>query len=122
MERAMQLNPRYPGWYWFPALWDAYRKGDYRSAVNLGLKLNLPGFFAAHSTMAAAYAQLGESEAAGKALRELLRLRPDAAITARERLEKWHVPEMVDHLIDGLRKAGLETSSKEAAAVDLPSV
>ena len=26
-ERAMQLNPRHPGWYWFPLVYNAYRKG-----------------------------------------------------------------------------------------------
>ncbi len=45
VERAMQLNPRHPGWYWFPLAWNAYRKGDYRGALNVTLKINLPGFF-----------------------------------------------------------------------------
>ena len=26
VERAMQLNPRHPGWYWFAHFYDAYRQ------------------------------------------------------------------------------------------------
>ncbi len=57
---------------------------------------------------AAAYAQLGQPDAAGQALKELLGLRPDFAVTAREELLKWYAPQLVEHLIEGLRKAGLE--------------
>ena len=58
--------------------------------------------------MAAAYGQLGERDAAGKALRDLLKLRPDFAATVRKDIEKWWEPEYVERLIDGLRKAGLD--------------
>ncbi|MGH9364442.1 MAG: hypothetical protein ACRD1B_04140, partial [Thermoanaerobaculia bacterium] len=95
VERALQLNPRHPGWYWFALFFNAYRKGDYRGAVNVALKLNLPDFFVTHETLAAAYGQLGERDAAGKALRDLLELKPDYAVMARERLGKWFDPELV---------------------------
>ena len=26
VDRAIQLNPKHPGWYWFPAFYNAYRK------------------------------------------------------------------------------------------------
>ena len=58
--------------------------------------------------LAAAFGQLGERESAQKALKELFALRPDFAATAREEFGKWFDPELVEHLIDGLRKAGLE--------------
>jgi TolB-like protein/Tfp pilus assembly protein PilF len=114
--RALELNPRHPGWYWFPLFYNAYRKTDYRDAVNLALKFNLPDFFVTHEALAAAYGQLGELEAAGKALREMLRLKPDYDSTGGERLEKWFDPEFVEHLTDGLRKAGLEVPAPETAA------
>ena len=41
-------------------------------------------------------------------MRELLALKADFAATAREEFEKWWRPELVEQLIDGLRKAGLE--------------
>ncbi len=52
--------------------------------------------------------QRHQKDAAGKALRELLTLRPDFAVIARVELGKRLDPELVGQLIDGLRKAGLE--------------
>ena len=55
------------------------------------------------------YGQLGEREAARNALRELLVLRPDFATMARQEAAKlWWDSELVEHLIDGLRKARLD--------------
>jgi hypothetical protein len=66
--------------------------------------------------MAAAYGQLGERDAAGKALQALLKLRPDFADTIRKDVEKWWEPDYGKHLIDGLRKAGLEISGAQRTA------
>ncbi len=92
VERAVQLNPRHPGWYRFALFANAYRQRDYRGAVDIALKLNLPDFFGTHEVLAAAYGQLGERDQAAKALKELLRLRPDYPEKGRERLEKWLTP------------------------------
>ena len=102
------MNPNHPGWYWFADFYNCYRQRDYRGAVNAALKINLPAHMGMHFAAAAAYGQLGEADAAGKALQELLKLRPDFATIARQLSEKWWNPEYVEHLIDGWRKAGLE--------------
>ncbi len=107
VQRAMQLNPHHPGWYWGTAFFDAYRKGDYRAALSLALKYNLPGLYYQPWMLAIAYGQLGEREAANKSLQDLLALRPDFAVEVREETGKWFNPELVEHTIDGLRKAGL---------------
>jgi TolB-like protein len=107
-ERARQLNPHHPGWYWFPSFFDAYRKSDYRGALDVALKVSMPGFWRTQFALATAYGQLGEQEAARRAVRDLLAIRPDFAAVAREELGKWWDPELTEHLIDGLRKAGLE--------------
>jgi hypothetical protein len=72
-----------------------------------------------HSALAATYGQLGELDAAGKALRELLTLAPNSAAIARPALTKkmWFDPELVERLLDGLRKAGLEIAGEPPAAV-----
>ena len=111
--RARQINPHHPGWYWFPSFFDAYRKNDYRGALDVALKINMPGFWRTHLALAAAYGQLGDREAARNAVRELLAIRPDFAAVARVELAKWWVPELIEHLIDGLRKAGLEIAAEE---------
>jgi hypothetical protein len=74
----------------------------------------MPGFWQTSLALATAYAQLGEPEAAGKALRELLAVRPDYATNTRqELLNRWH-PEFAEILVDGLRKAGLEIAPKQS--------
>jgi len=120
VESAMQLNPRHPGWYWFPAFFNAYHKGDYRGALSVAVKINMPGYFYTHAVTAAACGQLGLREAAQKALKELLALRPDIATAARQEFEKWYDPELVERLIDGLRKAGLEIASEQSSAPAKP--
>jgi len=116
-RRAKQLNPSHPGWYWFVDFYNAYIHGDYRGALNAALNIQMPGHYATHAVVAAASAQLGEKETAAKALRELLKLRPKFSLTVRKDFEQWWTPEYVEHLIDGLRKAGLEVP----AAGDIPA-
>jgi TolB-like protein len=108
VRRAAELNPRHPGWYWFPLLLNAYRTGDYAGALAAALEINLPHFFYTHVMLAAVHGQLGDRPAAVEALRELQVLRPDFAVSARHDLGRWYPPDLVDHLIDGLRKAGLD--------------
>jgi TolB-like protein/Tfp pilus assembly protein PilF len=115
-ERAKHLNPHHPGWYWYADFYNSYRQGDYRGALSFALKANLPGHWGMHLALAAAYGQLGERDAAGKALRDLLKLRPDFAATARSDIEKWWEPEYVERMIDGWRKAGLDVDAPARAA------
>jgi len=107
-ERATQLNPNHPGWYWFPIVVNAYRLRNYRQALELVLRVNMPGFWRTQFMLAVCNGQLGELDAARNAVQELLRIRPDFVVVWREELCKWWDGELVEHLIDGLRKAGLE--------------
>jgi tetratricopeptide (TPR) repeat protein len=118
-ERAKQLNPNHPGWYWYADFYNAYRQGDYRGALNFMLKSNLPDHWGMQAAMAAAYGQLGERDAAGKALQALLKLRLDFAATIRRDVEKWWEPDYGKHLIDGLRKAGLEIGDTAGASASV---
>jgi len=114
-ERAMKILPFHPGWYWFPAFYNAYRKRDYQEAIRIGLKFNLPNLSSTHSAMAAAYAQAGDLRAAQRELQELRRLMPNTAEVL-ERIRRWHLPEMVDHMFEGLRKAGLQIQDHKQQA------
>jgi tetratricopeptide (TPR) repeat protein len=105
VERALQLNPNCPGKYWYPIAVNAYRKGDYRAALDFALKTNTPGVIYDPLLTAAAHAQLGDRASADRSLRELLRLIPDYAQIARQDLGKWFDPNLVEHYIDGLRLA-----------------
>jgi adenylate cyclase len=107
VERAKQLNPHHPGWYHYLAVYDAYRRRDYRGALASALKVNMPGYYWPHATLAAVYGQLGEEQRARAALRELHALLPNFGAMARDLYGKWNDPEFIEHLLDGLRKAGL---------------
>jgi len=71
--------------------------------------------------LAAAYGQLGQRDEAGRALQELLKLRPDIAQIARPALQMRFEPELVAHLIDGLRKAGLGIADEQSSVPDSPT-
>lgn len=78
-------------------------------------KINMPGFWRTQMALAAVHGQLGQVQAAANALRALLTIRPDFATVARTELGKWWEPDLVEHLIDGLRKAGLEIGLADQA-------
>jgi non-specific serine/threonine protein kinase len=123
-EKAMQLNAQHPGWYRFSIFLNAYRKKDYSGALDVALKINMPSYFFTHASLASVYGQLGETEAAQRALRELLIQKPDFAATAREEWGRWVGPgDVLEHLVDGLRKAGLDVDNAGGDSTELkPSV
>jgi len=121
VEFAMQLNPQHPGWYWLPNSYRAYRQRDYRRALDFALRVNMAGYFFAHAVTAAVCGQLGMRQAAEKALQELLAIRPDFATAARAEFGKWFAPDMVEHLLEGLRKAGLEIADEPSSPVAKPA-
>lgn len=109
LEKAMALNPYHPGWYYFPLAFDHYRKGDFELALVEALKVNMPGYHPNHITLAAIYGQLGREKEAHAAVEDLLNLVPNYAALAREELGKWFLTaEMLEHVLQGLRQAGLE--------------
>ena len=93
-------------WYFHPAITAETPISNMRRC--LALRINLPHFFYTHVVIAAVNGQLVNRQAAAEALRELLILKPDFALIGRNELGKWYPPELVEHLIDGLRKAGLD--------------
>jgi TolB-like protein/Flp pilus assembly protein TadD/predicted Ser/Thr protein kinase len=121
VERAKQLNPHHPGWYHLPAFYDAYRRRDYPGALASALRINMPGYFWAHAALAAVSGQLGEQERARVALRELHALVPELGTIAREKYGSWLDAELTEHLLDGLRKAGLDIPPVSGATAPGPS-
>jgi TolB-like protein len=107
IRRAMELNPLHPGWYrWVLAL-NEYRQHNYRAAIDDVVAADAPGVFWTNVLLAAAFAQLGERDAAHKALDDLLAQQPDFATAGPDTIGRWFPDEVGAHLVDGLRKAGL---------------
>jgi TolB-like protein/tetratricopeptide (TPR) repeat protein len=111
-SRARKFNPNHPGWYWFPSFFDAYRKKNYHEARDFALKINMPGFWRTNLALAAVHGQLGEAEAARKAVQALLVIRPDFPVVARDELAKWWDADLIEQLIEGLSNAGLEVAPR----------
>lgn len=72
-------------------------------------RTNMPGFFWTPLAIASACGELGRTEEAAAAVRDLLAIDPDFASHARWLIEPWHKTSgFVEPFIQGLRKAGLE--------------
>jgi TolB-like protein/tRNA A-37 threonylcarbamoyl transferase component Bud32 len=121
-EKARDLNPHHPAWYWALPFLDAYRQADYVTARTFIAKADMPGQFFSQALFAAVYGQLGEPAAAETSVREVLALKPDFPQIAREEFAKWYPPELVDRLIEGLRKAGLDTRGDANDAPRSPAI
>ncbi|MEX2650378.1 MAG: adenylate/guanylate cyclase domain-containing protein [Alphaproteobacteria bacterium] len=114
MRKAMILNPLHPRWFFFAFLLDHYRNGEYREALTEGLKINIPENPGVQAGLAAVYGQLGEAEKARATLDHILEIQPGFADDPRAWFVKRRVPdELVESLMDGLRKAGLDVAPAE---------
>jgi adenylate cyclase len=111
-EKGIRLSPSDPRLFiWLPALAGAhYQMKHYEAAVEAGrrswsLNRNWP-----HGLryVVAGLAQLGKVKEAQPALAELKRMDANLEYSASVLRRNWPDPADVDHLLDGLRKAGFE--------------
>ena len=110
MRRAMAMNPNHPLYYHL-VLGDNYSRQDkYAEALEEYQKARLFSPVDSYLQEAATYAHLGRDEEARAALRKVRELQPDIDLeqVKADRL-RWNFPtELLERLLDGLRKAGLE--------------
>jgi adenylate cyclase len=111
-EKGIRLSPSDPRLFiWLPALAGAhYQMRHYQEAVEAGrrswsLNRNWP-----HGLryVVAGLAQLGRVEEAQAALAELKLMDANLEFSASMFRRNWPDPADIDHLLDGLRKAGFE--------------
>lgn len=103
-RRAQQLNPLHPGWYHFGFARLHYAIRDYPAVIVDMEKVGLPHFYWTHLFTAAAKGQLGYADA-GQSVARMLELKPSCR--PRLELQTWNAaPADLEHLLDGLRKAG----------------
>ena len=117
VERVMQQNPHHVSWLHFGHLWDHYRKGEYEQALDVAEQINMPGNNIVSIALASTHAQMGHQEPAREHLDTLVRISPQSAGNPRGILSKWLMSdELVEHIVDGLRKAGLDVEGDDATA------
>jgi len=103
-RRAQELNPLHPGWYHFSFARRDYHRKAYEGTIRSVAKIGLPHFYWTYLLNAAAKGQLGHPDA-GKALSRILEIKP--GFSAHLELRKWNAsPADLDHIMEGLRKAG----------------
>ena len=119
-ERATQLNSNHPSWYWSAMVINAYRQRDSQRALELVLRVNMPGLWTAQLALVVIYTQVGDIDRARVSLRGLLEIRPKFGSVAREELLKWWQPDLVEQMLGDLRKAGLDTSSAPGQNISQP--
>jgi adenylate cyclase len=113
-RKALALDPNLPGWAYIPLQTYHYRKREYDRALEYARKIDVQ-YFWSWVHLAIDYAQLGRTAEARSAAAEILRLYPTFPQNARREIHKWiWEKEFADHMIDGLRKAGLDIPSEEA--------
>jgi TolB-like protein/class 3 adenylate cyclase len=109
VRKAMALDPNFPGWYHHVFFYDYYRREQYEQALDEALKGNTPGLFWNYVMLTAAYGQLGRNDEAKQTITALLKMYPGYPQHARDEYKKYTFdPALVEHVIEGLRKAGLE--------------
>src|SRR5262249_39132044 len=117
VRRAMELNPNHAGWMHFAPLWDHFHKGEYEQALECANRVDVRGLFWPYLVMASACGHLGRRVEAEAAVRDLLALDPEFAAHVRSNVGTWHFASgLMNLILEGLRKAGLEISDEEPAA------
>ncbi len=109
-DRARQLNPLHPGWYYFSSVRYHYDLKEYDKALEYLEKAGMPEFYPTQLYGAAVLGQLRRPEAE-TTLRKAFELKPD--LDPRAELLKWNAaPHDLEHLMEGLRKAGFKERSR----------
>lgn len=111
-EKGIRLSPRDPRLFmWLPALAGAhYQLGHYAEAIEYGRRSWTLSRTWPHGLryVVAGLAQLGRLDEAKAALADLKPMDPDLAYSATTLRRLFSNPADVDHLLDGLRKAGFQ--------------
>ncbi len=108
LKKGMKLNPYHPTWFHLATYMDCFRRGAYENALAEALKFNFPGLYLDPMMRAAALVELGREEEAQTAVGQLLQLEPEFAGRGRQMIGRYvKVGDLVDRIIEGLRKAGL---------------
>ncbi|MEP3279464.1 MAG: winged helix-turn-helix domain-containing protein [Stappiaceae bacterium] len=103
---ARQLCPIHPGWYYFSAVRYHYNRRDYEAMLADIEKVAMPHFYWTQMLSAAALGQLDRQSEAEQCLQRAYALHPN--LSPKAELTKWNAaPADLEHLLEGLKKAGL---------------
>ncbi len=107
-QRAMDLNPNHPGWYYLPSLYNSYRIGNYEEALRIAKQINAPGAPLTASLLVCTLGRLGRAAEARAALEALEKA--DASLLDPIKLREAFAvaildDAMLDDLVEGFQRA-----------------
>ncbi|MGI9371812.1 MAG: adenylate/guanylate cyclase domain-containing protein [Hyphomicrobiales bacterium] len=113
VTRAKALNPKHQSWWNFIWQLHAFLLGDYAASIDHAQTVNLPGNYMVQAALTAAYAMNGNSEMAESTLQKVLELKADYAEDPRQPFRaRGMQPELVEKLMEGLTRAGLQVQGQ----------
>ena len=108
LEQGIKCNPNYPRWFHTGLCLYYFRGEHYAKAYQEALTYDAPSVFWDPLLRAASLGQMGKEKQAKAAADELIALRPDFPTKGRWLISCGvKVDNLVDQLIEGLRKAGI---------------
>lgn len=112
-QKVSKLDPTLPSWTYFTPLHVHHIRGELEEAYRYSLVLMQTPMANWHWVPASEtylLAEMGRIEEAGVALDRVLALNPNFAISARDEYTVWwwSQPDMIDRVMNGLYRAGLE--------------
>jgi adenylate cyclase len=106
MDTARKLSPIQPFWYNEPRGIALYSLRRYAEAAQVFERASAKVPYS-YRYLAACYAQLGETAKATAAVKKSLELQPDFTLAEWAKDEPYRSAEQLNHMLEGLRKAGL---------------
>jgi TolB-like protein len=116
VNKAIALNPEFPEWYRDPLIFYYYQMGDYERALVETQRREVSRLWRL-LFRAMILGQLGRRDEAQPVIEAALALKPDVRDRLWDMARVWNVPEVdIAHIVDGLRKAGLDVRPSESPA------
>ena len=116
LDSVMNGHMEYPKYFHGATTLYHYRNGSYEEALNESYLYQVPGFFWGPLLRAAVLGQLDRLDRSASELKQLMQMKPDAGKKAPYLISRFVKEDsLVDHLMEGLLKAGLHHSSLTGA-------
>ncbi len=113
LREAFARNPAQPSAYRLAFVLDHYISGRYKEALAEAKKIEAPSIIFSYMALALAYAGLGQEQEAAAAVKKILAFDPQYGDHVFADLEKRNLhPDLIQIVVDGLRKAGLAVNGK----------
>lgn len=115
LDRVMLATSRFPRFFYGATMLYHYRLNEYEQALKEANQYDLPAVFWGPMLRAAVMGQMGKTDGARANIDHVRKLKPDFEKKALYLISRFvKEEELVDQIVDGLRKAGLEIATNSS--------